>query len=392
MRPFTLVLLLVAVFTLLGVLAIVVGREDVVPADRLSLAEAMRADTTGYALAISPRPFVFPADHGPHPAFRTEWWYFTGNLEGADAQRYGFELTLFRIALTPPDTTAADTARWQTNQLYMAHFAVTDSAAGRFYAFERFGRGAAGLAGAQAQPLRVWLDDWVVEETAAGMPTMRIQAAQDGVALDLTLRPAKPMVLQGNQGLSQKGSAPGNASYYYSFTRLAASGQLATPRGSTPVKGLAWMDREWSTSALDASQVGWDWFALHLSDGRDLMYYQLRERDGAPSPLSKGTLVSADGNAEPLRQSGVSLAITDTWVSPHSGARYPAGWTLTIPEKGLRLQIIPVLNDQELNVSVRYWEGAVRVVGPDGLTGRGYVEMTGYDAEKTAAGTRGRRG
>ncbi len=392
MRPRTLVLTLALAFATLAALAFVVQREATPDVERLSLADAMRADTAGYALALAPRPFVFPADHGPHPDFRTEWWYFTGNLDGPQDQPFGFELTLFRIALTPPDTARRDTSGWATRQLYMAHFAVTDGAGEQFHAFERFGRGAAGLAGAQAAPFRVWLDDWQVAEGADGMPRMTLRAAEAGVALSLDLQPEKPLVLQGDRGLSQKGRGAGNASYYYSLTRMAATGQVTTPRGTFPVSGRAWMDREWSTSALDSSQVGWDWFALQLSDGRELMYYQLRERGGQVSAFSKGTLVADGGAARRLSRDDVALDVTRTWTSPHSQARYPAGWTLRVPDENLTLRITPLLDDQELNVSVRYWEGAVRVEGPDGLTGRGYVEMTGYDEQPARPTTRGRRG
>lgn len=393
MRPLTLVLILALVFAGLGVLAFAVQRDEQPDIDRLSLAEAMRADTTGYALALEPRPFTFPEDHGPHPDFRTEWWYVTGNLDGPAGEAFGFELTLFRIALTPPDSADADTTGWQTRQLFMGHFGLLDGPARRFRAFERFGRGAAGLAGAQAAPFRVWLDDWEIAEGPGGMPEMRLAAAEGDTGVRLALVPQKPMVLQGNQGLSQKGAGAGNASYYYAYTRLGATGEVTTPGGTFTVTGTAWMDREWSTSALDSAQVGWDWFALQLDDGRDLMYYQLRERSGAASPFSKGTLVAPDGTPRGLTRDEVRLDVTRRWTSPHSGAVYPAGWTLAIPGENLTLQITPVIDDQELNVSVRYWEGAVRVEGPGGLTGRGYVEMTGYDdPDEAASDARGRRG
>ncbi len=392
MPPRLLVLILVLAFAALGVLAFAVQHEPAPDTRRLSLAEAMRADTAGYALARAPRPFTFPADHGPHPDFRTEWWYFTGNLDGPDAQPFGFELTVFRIALTPPGPADEDSSAWRTRQLYMAHFGLTDARAQKFYAFERFGRGAAGIAGARSAPFRVWLDDWQVEEGPEGMPHMRLRARQDGVAVDLALAPQKPLVLQGDRGLSQKGAGAGNASFYYSFTRLATTGTVTTPGGTYAVNGFSWMDREWSTSALDSTQVGWDWFALQLSDGRELMYYQLRETGDRPSPFSKGTLVRPDGTTRALGAADVQLAVTDTWTSPHSGARYPAAWTLAIPGENLRLRLTPLVPDQELNVSVRYWEGAVQVEGDGGVSGRGYVEMTGYDRERQTPQTRGRRG
>ena len=355
--------------------------------DRLSLAEAMASDTTGYARAFAPRPFVFPADHGPHPDFRSEWWYATGNLTGPQGERYGYELTIFRIALTPPGDTlqadapgdaGTDSSGWASRQLYMAHFGVTDAAGRAHRAFERFSRGGAGLAGAQAGPFRVWLEGWAFEAAAGGMPSFTVRAAQDGYAVALTLRPAKPLVLQGDRGLSQKGPGAGNASHYYSMTRLETSGTVTTPRGTAAVTGTSWFDREWSTSALARDQVGWDWFALQLSDGRDLMLYQLRQADGAASRFSSGVLVDAAGMATHLPVAAYRLIPERSWMSPHSDVTYPVAWRIEVPSERLSLRETPVMDDQELNVSVRYWEGAVDVAGDAGLTGRGYLEMTGY--------------
>jgi len=343
----------------------------------VSVSEAMGSDTTGYRRATEVRPFTFPTDHGPHPGYKTEWWYFTGNLTGPDAQPYGYELTIFRLGLTPPDTAVdASAADWRTNQLYMAHFAVTDGGAETFHAFERFQRGGAGLAGAQADPFRVWLDDWSMTGTTEATFPMQLQAQEQGIGIDLTLRPTKPRVLQGNRGLSQKGPGTGNASYYYSYTRLATEGHL-TLRGDTlAVTGQSWLDREWSTSALGPDQEGWDWFSLQLDDGRDLMYYQLRQTDGSPSTFSEGVIVGPDGATQRLDRSDVTVEVLDTWTSPDGTYTYPVEWTLRVPNEDIDLKITPVIPNQELDVSVRYWEGAVRVEGS--ATGRGYVEMTGY--------------
>lgn len=368
----------------------------------LSLNEAMRGDTTGWALALEPRPFVFPDDHGPHPDFRTEWWYLTGNLAAVpedapepavplvdrpfpDGRAFGFELTLFRVGAAPPTVDTTGYTDWNTRQFYMGHFGVTDVEAQRFRAFERFSRSAAGLAGAQADPFRVHLDDWTVEAGPDGLPQMRVYAQQEGTLVDLLVEPAKPMVLQGERGLSQKGREAGNASYYYSFTRLAARGHVETPdAGRVPVRGSVWMDREWSTSALDPGQVGWDWFALQLSDGRDLMVYNLREASGGASPLSKGTIVEADGTHRVLRVDDYDIEVLRRWTSPHSDAEYPVEWRVRVPSEGLDLHVTSVMDDQELNVSVRYWEGSVRVDGEGGLAGVGYVELTGYDPASRA--------
>jgi predicted secreted hydrolase len=358
----------------------------------LSLEETLGgADTLGYARATEPRPFVFPDDHGAHPDFRSEWWYFTGNLDGDDGARYGFQFTIFRGALAPPAAGGAEFAvdvnSWDTRQVYLGHFTVTDADGGVFREFERYTRGAAGLAGASTRPFRVWLDDWEVRE-APGDPgdgdpvwPMRLSARDTAVALDLVLVPGKPPVLQGDRGLSQKGSEPGNASFYYSYTRLEAEGTVVIEGEPRPVRGSAWLDREWSTSALSDGQVGWDWFALQLADGRDVMVYQLRRADGSPDPLSKGVVVQADGSFATLPLEGFTVEVTGSWESPIDGSVYPSGWRVRIPDEDLDLRVTPVLDDQELDVSFRYWEGAVDVDGTSGgldVAGRGYVELTGY--------------
>jgi len=260
---------------------------------------------------------------------------------------------------------------------------VSDGRRQRFHAEERFARGGAGLAGAQADPFRVWLEDWSMRSTGSGTFPVRLQAYTDEARIDLTVRPEKPLVLQGNRGLSQKGPGAGNASYYYSFTRLATDGTLVIDGDSLPVSGTSWMDREWSTSALGPSQEGWDWFALQLDDGRDVMYYQLRNDDGTTSRFSKGTLVQPDGTAQRLSQTEVSLDVLDTWTTPDGTHTYPIEWQLEIPSENIDLHVVPLFRNQELDVFVRYWEGAVRVEGS--ATGRGYVELTGYGESDTPA-------
>lgn len=355
------------------------------PRARLAVAEAMRvAGAEGFARATEPRPFVFPQDHGPHPEFAVEWWYYTGNLADTDGRRFGFQLTFFRFAIAP-DAAPRDSA-WAARDIYMAHFALADVTAGRFYAFERFSRGAAGLAGAQGEPFRVWLEDWEALGRGPQGTPMRLRAAEGDVALDLTLEAGKPPVLQGDRGLSQKSTEPGNASYYYSLTRMPAAGTMRAAGADHRVAGLAWMDREWSTSALGPDQVGWDWFALHLDDGRDLMFYQLRLKGGGSDPFSKGVLVAADGAYCPLARDEVRLEPTGAWTSPRSGGVYPAGWRLAVPAEGIDLTITPLLPDQELPTTVVYWEGAVQIAGS--ATGYGYLEMTGYADEGVARGAR----
>ena len=356
------------------------------------------ASTEGHARALEPRPFSFPADHGPHPDFQSEWWYFVGNLATAEGRRFGFQLTFFRFAVAPaaPDRPS----RWASRQVWMAHFALTDVEGGRFHAFERFRRGALGLAGGLSgssgdadEPFRVWLDDWEAEGLEAGsLLPLRLVASATGdgrerteVALDLTLSPGKAPVLQGDDGLSQKGPEPGNASYYYSLTRLPAEGSIAVSGERFEVRGTAWLDREWSTSALGEDEVGWDWFSLQLTDAAgdpwELMLYRIRREDGSPSPTSQGVWVAPDGSSRPVAREEAQVEVLDRWTSPDSGATYPSGWRIRVPDEGLDLTVRPVLRDQELDLAFRYWEGAVEVEGSrsgESLTGRGYVELTGY--------------
>ena len=347
----------------------------------VSVADAMSGDTTGYRRAETVRTFQFPEDHGPHPGFKNEWWYVTGTLRGENGTPYGYELTIFRSALTPPSDSSQDLVATtgsgrRTDQFYMAHFALTDGGREVFRSAERFARGGAGLAGAQADPFRVWLEDWSMRSVGAETFPVRLRAQDRDMAIDLRITPEKPKVLQGDRGLSQKGPGSGNASYYYSYTRLATEGIVVSGGDSVRVEGSSWLDREWSTSALGPDQEGWDWFALQLDDGRDLMYYQLRNDDGSASRFSEGVLVGPDGESQPIERSDVSLEVLDTWTTPDGRRTYPVAWRLRVPGEDLDLRVDALLPDQELDVSVRYWEGAVRVEGS--AAGRGYVELTGY--------------
>jgi predicted secreted hydrolase len=333
----------------------------------------------GFSRAFEPIDFTFPRDHGPHLDYQTEWWYYTGNLTTAAGDQAAYQLTFFRRALTPEEPERA--SPFASNQVYFAHFALADVRGGEHISFERFSRGAAGLAGAAGAPFAVWLEDWRVEALDAAGDIVRLQAEQDGIALDLTLRAVKPIVAHGDRGLSPKSETPGNASYYLSFTRLATEGILRLGGEAMPVTGESWFDHEWSTSALGAGAIGWDWFSLQLSDGRELMYFQIRREDGSLEPASGGTLVAADGTTTRLGAEDVQIEVLATWRSPHNGAVYPARWRITVPKAGLELTAEPWLADQEMQLSFVYWEGAVRLTGLSGgqpVSGSGFIELTGY--------------
>ena len=343
-------------------------------------------DIAGYARAEHVREFHFPRDHGAHPNYRTEWWYFTGNLYTPARRRFGYELALFRIALRPESP--LHLSQWATSQVYMGHFAITDVSGKKFYFFERFVRNAVGLAGAEANPFHVWVENWSVQADSEHSNLWRLRAVNDGdedrLELALELIPIKPIVLQGNRGLSQKSATAGNASYYYSLPRIATRGTLSIGERRFAVTGESWMDREWSTSALSGEQAGWDWFALQLSNGYELMFYRMRRKDGGMDPYSTGTLIDPQGRTTPLRNEDVMIEVRDTWQS-RRGITYPAHWRMIVKPLQLSLDIRPVLADQELDVSVRYWEGAVDISGSlagNPITGHGYVELTGYGAGK----------
>ena len=350
------------------------------PSSRLS--ELLGAsDVAGYSMADRPRRFDFPADHGAHPGYRNEWWYLTGNLDAASGGRFGYELTLFRFSLTPGNERST-ASNWETNQVWVGHFAITDVNAGKFHVGQRYSRGAAGLAGATDTPVHVWLDDWSIKSPDGGT-SWQLQALERDVELSLTLEAAKQVVLNGTNGLSQKSARPGNASYYYSIPRLATSGEIRVDGETKRVSGLSWLDREWGSSALSRDQVGWDWFALQLSDGTDLMFYTLRRLDGSADEHSSGTWIDANGRADHLQKSDVIIEVTGYWQNER-GKSYPSGWQIVIPSKALSIRVSPVLDDQELVTNVRYWEGAVDVEGESGsgvVEGRGYVELTGYASE-----------
>jgi predicted secreted hydrolase len=340
-----------------------------------------RADTSGFKKAIEPRVFSFPADHGPHDGYAVEWWYFTGNLTASDGRELGYQFTLFRSAIVPPTVDTPAPSAWRSDAAFMGHLAVSDVTGQRFFAHERFSREAIGLAGAQAAPFRVWLDDWQVQSDDPAVQTMRLVASEGEIGLDLTLDSSQPPLLQGDAGLSQKSAGVGNASYYYSMTRMPTTGQMTIAGEVYTVTGNSWMDREWSTSALADDQEGWDWFALHFADGSDMMIYHLRRTDGTSDPYSAGVYRRADGQVVHLKSADIVFVPQGSWQSPHTGGVYPAAWQIQIPPLDLTMTVTPVMADQELQVTVRYWEGAVRVQGEMAsapIQGVGYLEMTGY--------------
>ena len=363
-------------------LVLLVGISLVEPANDGSLGAhteilAPPHDISGFARAIKPWDWQFPRDHGAHPAFQTEWWYYTGNLSTAEGRRFGYQFTIFRRALTPQAARAA--SEFRANDIYMAHFTLSDIAAGDFYHDVRYARGGADLAGATIDPrFRVWLEGWQVLAQNDEATQTQITAASADFAIDLQLWQVKPPALQGDRGLSPKSAQIGNASYYYSLSRLLTSGSLSIGGEVFTVSGATWMDHEFSTSALGEDARGWDWFGLIFDDDSELMVGQIRLADGGVEPAFGGLLIAPDGSTRPLRAAQIDIRVRDTWRSPHSSAEYPAGWDITIGAPGgFRIAVTPLMPDQELHgAGIIYWEGAVSISG--GKTGYGYAELTGY--------------
>ncbi|MFB3817127.1 MAG: lipocalin-like domain-containing protein [Candidatus Methylomirabilales bacterium] len=345
-------------------------------------APAPQRAATEFRQALPGYRFAFPQDHYAHEDFRTEWWYYTGHLATPSGDRFGYQVTFFRSGL--PEA-RGNPSRWAARNLYLAHFAVSDIGARRFSYFERVSREALGQAGASRDAFRVWNGDWEVQGDGEAQ---RLRAREGGFAVELMLVPLKPPVVHGRDGVSRKGEGPGQASHYYSLTRLKTEGRL-TVRGKTvEVKdGSSWMDHEFGSTELAPNQVGWDWFSLQLDDGAELMLYLIRRAGGEADPASAGTWVGPDGASRHLERGEFSVEVLERWRSPRSKGVYPMGWRIRVPGLGLDVRVTPAFPEQELDTArstqVVYWEGAGRAEGTRAgrpVTGKAYVEMTGYAA------------
>lgn len=356
----------------------------------MSLADALgtAGDDAGFARATAPPALQFPRDHGAHRDFRTEWWYVTGNVADAKGQHFGVQLVFFRQALAAAAGAPPRSASLAARETILAHAAVTDVDGRRFRCAQRLARAAAGVGEVRggngaSDAFAITCADWsaTAQPGGDGFLPLHLVAVGDDFAFELDVGYGKEPVLQGDRGLSQKSDEPGNASIYYSMTRLPITGRLVVGRDVHEVRGQAWLDREWSTSALGREQVGWDWFSLQLDDRSEVMWYQLRRRDGSVDRWSRGCVVAPDGTIVPLLREAVEATPSGEWVAPDGAARYPAHWRLRSSAPAFDLEVEPLLPDQELRLLVRYWEGAVAVRGTRGgapVGGRGYLEMTGY--------------
>jgi predicted secreted hydrolase len=335
-----------------------------------------------FRLAEAGYDYEFPRDHGSHDEYRTEWWYYTGHLATESGKRFGFELTFFRVGVVPPDFNAE--SRWDLRNLALAHFAITDVNGKRFRYYEKMNRESPFTANAATGYLGVFNEGWKATTGADG--SWHLAAAANGDAIELTLRTRKPPAIHGENGISIKAPVAGYASHYYSMTRLEVTGTVTAAGKREACSGLAWMDHEFGSSALRENQQGWDWFSVQLDNDTELMLYQIRTTKGTPDVTSSGSLIVANGDVIHLAHDQFAIRTLRQWKSRKSGALYPLGWDVSIPSLKIRLRIDPVLDDQELvtraSTQVTYWEGACNVQGSFenvSVSGKSYVEMTGYD-------------
>jgi len=326
-------------------------------------------EAEGFAVPQRPAQFDFPADHGPHPEYRIEWWYLTATLEGPDGTRYGAQWTLFRSALAPEDSTG-----WQATQLWMGHAGLTTPTA--HFAAERLARGGIGQAGATAQPFEAWIDDWTMRSTAApgtdAYSALALTARGPDFAYDLSLSATGPLIFHGDQGYSVK-SAEGQASYYYSQPFYQVTGTITLPDGPVEVTGTAWLDREWSSQPLSETQDGWDWFSLQFEDGARMMGFGLRDRAG--ETYTAATWIDPDGTTTAYPDG--ALRLTPLRTTQVAGREVPVDWRVELPDRGLDIETTALNPQSWMDVSFAYWEGPITFTGShDGI---GYLEMTGYE-------------
>jgi predicted secreted hydrolase len=347
-------------------------------------------ESAQFRAALPGYHYVFPRDYFSHPAFQTEWWYYTGNLRTVDGRKFGFELTFFREGVTR-DPAANST--WGVRDLYLAHFAISDLDGNKFLHTERINRSGPGIAGADWSQQRVWNGNWSV---AWANGAENLNAIADQFAISLSLQPQKPLVIHGENGVSQKSAGEGRASHYFSETRLRTSGSLEIDSKKYQVTGLAWMDHEFFTQQLAPDLAGWDWLSLQLDDNTELMLFHIRRKDGTIDPYSAGTFVDAQGHSRRLKANDFQLEPTGetqpgrAWTSPVTRATYPIRWKISVPSLGITLEASTPLPSQEFTSDSKfvpsYWEGAIFLTGiknTEPLHGSGYLEMTGYDRSVT---------
>lgn len=340
----------------------------------------------GFRVPQPGNTFSFPSDHGSHPEFKVEWWYFTGHLWGPKNERYGFQVTFFRRAGTPvSDSKAPISERFQTREIHLLHLALLDVNSGKFIHSERMAR-AGWETEARVGSFFVRFGDTRAQMDDSDSPTISLTARiRNEASLNLKLQPQKPLVVFGDNGISRKGDSPTAASWYLTYPRLETTGSIAQAGVEIPVRGQVWMDHEISSSQLTPEQSGWDWAGIQLDDGREIMSYRLRRKDGSTDPASSLVWIEKSGKLTPQNANEFQWDQGGKWKSPHSGAAYPLPALIqtTDPASGkrLHLRIEPLLLDQELQsqlTGIPYWEGACRVIQDGKTVGSAYLELTGY--------------
>ncbi len=389
----TLFSILLSIMTLVSVSSLASLSLETLSKNKVTAKETSSTKSTKYKQAKAGYRFQFPQDHYSHNDYKTEWWYYTGHLKTESNKRYGYELTFFRVGndiLSLPLSSS-----WRADQIYAAHFALSDENKRTFYFDEKLNRGGIGLAGAKTDAFHVWNEDWQLTfnpETKqhyikASMPMSdkNNSKSPEHIQLSLTLTPTKAPIIHGKNGISQKASCEGCASHYYSLTRLKTTGDISIRGKAQSVTGLSWMDKEFGSNQLADNQTGWDWFSIQLDNNTELVLYVLRSSDASQPTYASGTFIGNDGRSRSLKNDDFNIKALKTWASPKSKGVYPIEWQITLPSENLVLNVMPVFENQELitrrSTSVTYWEGSSRVSGThkgNAIEGQAYVEMTGY--------------
>jgi predicted secreted hydrolase len=340
-------------------------------------------DLIGWRKAEPGWKYEWPRDHAVHADFKTEWWYFTGNLRAADGRRFGYQVTFFRQGVRAPGERAPAQSRFVVDDFKFGHFTITDAGAKLFHFSQQLRRGAFGEAGfgdVQKKERLAWLGDWSLGIGHDGV--MQLRASDGARSLELRLESAKTWALHGDAGLSTKAEVPGHTSQYYSGTRMRSRGTLQIEGQPLTVEGESWFDHEWATNQLAPGQSGWDWFSVQLDDGTELMIYRLRKKDGTVDGASSGSFIAKDGSVRHLRLDELRLTAVKFWQSTRTRGRYPIGWRVEVPPLGIDLEVSTPVEAQELALDpLAYWEGMIDVRGKRegrAVNGHGYLELTGY--------------
>jgi predicted secreted hydrolase len=347
---------------------------------RDALAAWLKETEQFFPREMKAKPFAFPRDHGPHPDAPLEAWEFSGTLATPEGRQFGFQWSLFRLGLRPDEPQRK--SAWATREVYRGLFTVSDEADRRFHSFERFGRAALGLAGSEAVPQRIWLENWTmaVSQVPGGTAVFDLSAASEDITLRLRLASIKTPVVPGDGGFLGQGG--NNRLRAYFLSRLQAKGSVEINRVSHAVTGQAWLTRTWGSALPPGGQTALNRYQIQLDDGREIVALQLHRRDDSAEPINSGFWIEKDGHTKLMERDDLKIEATGHWVSAKTGARYPVRWKILLPRERLELDLLPLLEGQEVKASQRTWSGSVRVTGKidgsDSVSGSGFVDLSGY--------------